>query len=131
MRSQPRPSSSPLNPPALPIKLEHNLNVIPRHRRIPHSLRRGILLDDLLDLALIRSLVLFKQIERVGLGGGIRVGFIEEGLDTEQDLLDVYRGLPAFFFVEDGEADGARGVDVWVEERGYEFACTDYMSATS
>lgn len=80
-----------------------------------YSLGRRVLLDNLLDLALIRSLVLFKQVERVGLGGGLRVGFIEEGLDSEQDLFDVYRGLPAFFFIEDGEADGARGVDVWVE----------------
>ena len=44
-------------------------------------------------------------------------------MDAQQDLFDVDGGLPAFFFVEDGEADGARGVDVWVEEGWDEFAC--------
>jgi hypothetical protein len=86
------------------------------------NLRRGVLLNNSLDLALIRRLVLLVQIERVGLGGRFRVRLIEQRLNTEENLFDVDRGFPAFFFIENGEADGARGVDVGVEKRGYEFA---------
>lgn len=85
-------------------------------------LRRGVLFHDALHLLLVRLAVLLEQVERVGLGGGLRVRLVEQRLDAEQDLLDGDGGLPALFFVEDGEADGARGVDVWVEERGGEFA---------
>jgi len=91
--------------------------------RSDNVLRRRVLLDNLLDLALIRRLVLFEQVERVGLCWALWVRLVEQGLDAEQDLFDVDGGLPAFFFVEDGEADGARGVDVWVEEGWDEFAC--------
>ena len=91
--------------------------------RSDNVLRRRVLLDDLLDLALVRRLVLFEQVERVGLRWALWVRLVEKRLDAQQDLFDVDGGLPAFFFVEDREADGARGVDVWVEEGGYEFAC--------
>jgi hypothetical protein len=43
-------------------------------------------------------------------------------LNAEKDLFDGDGGFPAFFFVEDGEADCAGGVDVWVEEGWDEFA---------
>jgi len=59
----------------------------------------------------------------VGLGGGFGVRVVEESLDAQEDLLDRDGGLPAFVFVEDGEADRSGGVDVWVEERWDEFAC--------
>lgn len=74
-----------------------------------------ILLDDLPDFALVCRLVLLEQIKCVGLRRRLWVGFVEQRLNTQQDLFDIYRGLPAFFFVEDGEADGARGVNVGVE----------------
>jgi len=86
-------------------------------------LRRRVLLDNLLDLALIRSLVLLKEVERVGLSGTVRVGLVEQRLYTEQDLFDINSGLPAFFFVEDGQTDGAGWVDVRVEERRDKLAC--------
>ena len=85
-------------------------------------LRRGVLLDEAPDLLLVGLLVLFEEVEGVGLRGGLGVWLVEERLDTQEDFFNVYRGLPAFFFVEDGEADGAGGVDVGVEERGCEFA---------
>jgi hypothetical protein len=44
-------------------------------------------------------------------------------LDTQQNLLDSDRGLPSFIFVQDRQADGARWIDVWVEQRRDEFAC--------
>jgi hypothetical protein len=85
-------------------------------------LRRRVLLNDLLDLALVRSLVFLEQVKRIGLRWRLRVGLVEQRLNAQQNLLDVYRWLPAFFFVEDAQADGAGWVDVWVEEWGYEFA---------
>lgn len=89
-----------------------------------HILRRGILLYDILNLLLVRGAILFEQIERIGLRRRLRVRLVEQRLNTEEDLLDGDGGLPAFFFIEDGEADGAGRVDVGVEERGHEFACT-------
>lgn len=85
-------------------------------------LRRGILLDNAAHLLLVRDAVFFEEIEGVGLGWGFGVWFVEEGLDTEEDFLDGDCRFPAFFFVEDGEADCAGGVDVGVEEWGHEFA---------
>jgi hypothetical protein len=43
-------------------------------------------------------------------------------LNAEKNLLDGNGGLPGFLFVEDRQANGARRVDVWVEERRGEFA---------
>lgn len=43
-------------------------------------------------------------------------------MDTEENLLDSDGGLPAFFFVENGQADSAGRVDVGVEERRNELA---------
>lgn len=62
-------------------------------------LRRWVLLDDLLDFALVRGLVLLEQVESIGLRGRLWVGLVQKRLDTQKDLLDVYRGLPAFFLV--------------------------------
>lgn len=39
------------------------------------------------------------------------------------DLFDGDGGLPSFVFVEDGETDGARGVDIRMEQRRIKFAC--------
>jgi hypothetical protein len=52
----------------------------------------------------------------------IRVDLVQQHLNAQQNLLDRDRGLPAFFFVQNAEADGAGGVDVWVEERRRELA---------
>jgi hypothetical protein len=86
-----------------------------RRRTRRHHLWRGILLHDVLDLLLVCRPVLLKEVERIGLRGGLGVRLVEQRLYAEEDLLDRDRGLPAFFFVEDGQADGAGGVDVGVE----------------
>ena len=86
-------------------------------------LRRRVVLDNLLDLALIRSLVLLKEVERVSLSGTVRVGLVEQRLYTEQDLFDVNSGLPTFLFVEDRQTDGAGWIDVRVKERRDKLAC--------
>lgn len=89
-----------------------------------------VLLDNLPDLALVCSLVLFEQVESVGLCWRLGVGLVEQRLNTQQNFFDVYCGLPTFFFVEDGKADGARGIDVRVEERRHEFAyCYNVLAA--
>lgn len=82
-----------------------------------------VVLDNLLDLLLVRGAVLLEQVERVGLGGRLRVRLVEQRLDAEQDLLDGDGRAPALLLVQDRQADGARGVDVWVEERRDELAC--------
>lgn len=88
----------------------------------PTSLWRRILLHNTPHLLLIRRSILLEQVERVGLRGRLWIRLVEQRLDAEQDLLERNGGLPALLFVEDREADGARGVDVRVEEGGCEFA---------
>jgi hypothetical protein len=85
------------------------------------ELGRRVVLDDAADLLLVGLPVLLEQVEGIGLGGRLWVGLVEERLDTEQNLPDGDGGLPAFFLVQDGQADGAGRVDVWVEERRGEF----------
>lgn len=43
-------------------------------------------------------------------------------MNAEENLLNGDGGLPAFFFVEDGQADSAGRIDVGVEERRNELA---------
>jgi len=76
----------------------------------------------LLDLLVVGSAVLAEQVVGLGLGRRLRVGLIEQRLNAEEDLLDGDGGLPAFLFVEDGQADGSGRVDVGVEERRDELA---------
>lgn len=82
---------------------------------------------------------------RIKLSRVIRVRGVEQFLDSEKDLrgsprvssssprtkqeaitylLDRDGGLPGLLLVQDREADGAGGVDVGVEERGSELACS-------
>lgn len=51
------------------------------------------------------------------MSGRLGVGFVQQRLDTEKNLLDSDGGLPAFFFIENGQADSAGRIDVGVEER--------------
>jgi hypothetical protein len=92
---------------------------VTKHRR---GLGRRVLLDHGADLLVVRRAVLLEEVESVCLRRRLRVWLVEQRLDTQQDLLDCDSGLPAFLFVEDGEADGAGRVDVGVEERRDEFA---------
>jgi hypothetical protein len=105
----------------------HKLLLEPTHlqRLICHRsarLRRRVLLNNVLDLLLVRDPILLEQVERIGLRGRLRVRLVEQRLDAQQDLLNGNCGFPALFFVKDREADGTRGVDVWVEEWWNEFA---------
>jgi hypothetical protein len=92
------------------------------HAILTRRLRCGIISYDSLDLALVCGTILSKQVVCIGLGRGVRVGIIEEVLNSKKDLLDGDRRLPPFFLVQDGEADGTGGVDVGVKERRDEFA---------
>jgi len=85
-------------------------------------LRRRIIPNNAAYLLLVCHTILLEQVERVGLCGGLWVGLVEQRLDSEEDLFDSDGGLPAFFFVENGETYCAAGVDVGMEKRGDEFA---------
>lgn len=79
--------------------------------------------DDSLDLLFIGGLVLLEEIVCIGLSWRIRVGGVQELLNSKENLFDGDGGLPAFLLVQDREADSSGRVDVWVEEWGREFAC--------
>ena len=76
----------------------------------------------MLDLLVVGGTVLAEQVVGLGLGRRLRVGLVEQRLNAEEDLLDGDGGLPAFFFIENGQADGSGRVDVGVEERRDELA---------
>jgi hypothetical protein len=98
-------------------------DLLASHLQETVHLRSRILPDDVLHLLLIRCPIFLKEVERIGLRWRLGVRLVEQRLDTEQDLFNSDGGFPALFFVEDGETDCARGIDVWVEEWGGEFAC--------
>jgi len=79
--------------------------------------------NDALDFSLICSLILLEQIVRVGLSWRFGIRGIQQFLDAKKDLLDRDSGLPSLFFVQNRQTDGSGWVDIWVEERGNEFAC--------
>jgi hypothetical protein len=89
--------------------------------RIP-SLRCWIVSHNPLDLALVCCAVLAEEVVCVSLGWRVWVRIVQEILHSEKDLFDGDRWLPALFLIQDGQADCARGIDIRVEERGYEFA---------
>ena len=95
-----------------------------QHANIKHPSRSGVVAHHLLHLLLVRLDILLEEVIRLRLGGRLRVRVVEEVLDAEQDLLDRDGGLPALVLVQYAEADGAGGVDVRVEERRDELACT-------
>ena len=80
-----------------------------------HLLRRGILAHNLLDAPLVLHAVPLEHVVRLGLGGRLRVGVVEQVLDAQEDLLDRDGRLPRLLLVQDRKADGAGRVDVWVE----------------
>lgn len=88
----------------------------------PYHLRRRVVPDDPLDLALVCCAVLPVQVVRIGLGRRVWIWVIQQVLHAKQDLLDGDGRLPALLLVQDGQADCAGGVDVRVEERRDEFA---------
>lgn len=87
-----------------------------------HSSRRLVILDDLPHSLLVCSTIFLEEVVRLRLCGRLRVHFVEQHLNAEEDLFDGDGGLPGFFFVENRQADGAGRVDVRVEERWGEFA---------
>lgn len=82
----------------------------------PRLSRSRVISDDLLDLLLVGSAILAEQVVGLGLGRRLGIGLVQQGLDAEKDLLDGDGGFPAFLFIENGQADGSRRVDVGVEK---------------
>jgi hypothetical protein len=89
-----------------------------------HLLRSWVVSYNPLDLVLICSPILLEEVVCVSLSWRVGVGVIEKVLNSEEDLLDGDGRLPALLFIQDRQADGARGIDVGVEERWDEFAWT-------
>lgn len=87
-----------------------------------HKSRGGVVSDDLSYLLLVGGAVLFEEVVGICLSRRLGVGLIEETLDAEENFLDRDCRLPRLLFVQDVQTDGAGGIDVWVEERGCEFA---------
>lgn len=80
---------------------------------------------NLLDPPLVLHPVPLVHVVSFGLGRRLRVGVVEQVLHAQEDMLDRDGGFPRLLLVQDGQADGARRVDVGVEERGNEFACME------
>lgn len=89
-----------------------------------HLLRSWVFSYNPLDLVLICSPIPSEEVVCVSLSWRVGVGVIEKVLNSEEDLLDGDGRLPALLFIQDRQADGARGIDVGVEERWDEFAWT-------
>ena len=66
-----------------------------------------VLPDHSAHLLVVRRAVLLEEVECVCLRRRLRVWLVEQRLDAEEDFFDGDGRFPAFFFVEDGEADGA------------------------
>jgi hypothetical protein len=97
--------------------------VISLSRKIRLWFSRGrVISDDLLDLLVVSSAVLAEQVVGLGLSRRLGIGLVQQRLDSEKDLFDGDGGLPAFLFVEDGQANSSGRVDVGVEERRNELA---------
>ena len=88
-----------------------------------------VIFDNVLDLLVICLTIFLKQIVGLCLGRRIWIWVIEEVLNPEKNLLDRDSRLPAFFLIQDGEADSSRGVDIWMEKRRHKFAY--HLSAKS
>lgn len=97
--------------------------VCPSACREEETLRRRILANYAPDALFVLDLVFLEQIVGVGLGGRLGVGVVEQVLDAQKNLLDRDGRLPGLFLVENRQADGARGVDVGMEQRRDKFAC--------
>jgi hypothetical protein len=84
----------------------------------------------LLDLTLIRRSILLKEIICISLGWGIGIWVVQEILYANEDLSDSDCWFPAFLFVENRQTDGARWVDVRMEEWRDESTCETSVSST-
>lgn len=84
---------------------------------MPHAYSNNVL-----DLFLIRRAVLPEQIIGIRLCRRFWVWVIEKILNPQENLFDSDGGLPVLVLVQDAKANGARRVDVGVEERWHELA---------
>lgn len=81
-----------------------------------------VVFHDLLHLAFVCRPVPPEHVIGFGLRRRFGVRVVQELLDADQDLLDRDGGSPGLFFVEDGQANGARRIDVGMKEGRVEFA---------
>jgi len=78
--------------------------------------------NNVFDLFLICRAVLPEQIIGIRLCWRLRVWVVEKILNPQENLFNRDGGLPILVLVQDAKANGARRVDVGVEERWHELA---------
>ena len=70
----------------------------------------------------VAGFVMNKQLIGFGLRGRIRVGFIQQVLNPNQNLLNGNGRSPSFFFVQNGQTNGTGRIHIGVKEGRHEFA---------
>lgn len=117
----PKPARKKLSPSTPSLNRSHSFSLSHQSSFLA-PLRRRIILNHQFDFLLIRCLVLLEQVIRLCLSWALWINLIQKELNTQQNFLDGNGRFPAFFFVEDREADCAGRVDIGVKERRGEFA---------
>lgn len=75
-----------------------------------------------LNPSLILCLIINKQIISLTLGRTTRIGRIQQILNPQQHLLHGNRRTPPLLLIQNAQTDGTRGINVGMEEGGYELA---------
>lgn len=70
----------------------------------------------------ICSSVVPEHCIRVALRGIVNIGVIQQFLYSQKDLFDSNTRLPSLLFVQDRQTDGARWIDIRMEQRRRKFA---------
>jgi hypothetical protein len=90
-----------------------------------YVLRCWVLAHNLSYFLLVGCAILFVEVICISLRWRIWVRVVEKVLDSEEDFFDGDCGSPGLLLIENRQANGARGIDIWVEKWRYEFACTN------
>lgn len=81
----------------------------------------------LLNSSSVLRLVVNEQLVCFRLSRTIRIRIIQQILDSDQNLFESNRWTPALFFVQNGQTNGSRWINIGMKERRHEFACSTRM----
>ena len=81
-----------------------------------------VLFDHLAHTFLISGSIFLENVVCICLRRRFGIGVVQQVLNSNENLLQCDRRAPGFFFIQDREANGARGIDIRVEEGRSEFA---------
>lgn len=76
----------------------------------------------MLNLFFVGLAILLKEIVGFSLSWRFGIRIVQQILNAKKDLLDCDRWLPSLLFIQDGQANRSRRINIWVEQRRYEFA---------